>query len=487
VRRVNWFSALLIAFDLLLLFLALWAAFETWHRWHPDWKHATELRFSHMLPLNRYMPSAVVLGVGWVFVLRQLGYYNPTVASTAVRAAGILSRSLVYVVVLVVCVKALSTDTHYELNYVRSLTVSFLGFGFVFLGGVRWLFMRFRGRLPVPMPLHHVAILGVGEDARLMAERITRFGQGAFVMEGYIRPRSALDTGEVVEPGDILGGMDHLQSIVENASIDTVVLSARGLAREDALELTTRCAQMGLHVMQVPFTWGIVSPRLSFAQMGEMQLIDLSSLSYPSVGNLFKRFFDVVVGGLLLILLIPVLVGVAAWIRVRDGGPVLYSSPRIGKNGKTFSFLKFRSMVVGAEEQREDLMVHNESDGRLFKMAEDPRVTEVGKTLRRWSLDELPQIWNVLRGDMNLVGPRPLPEGDLDDIDDDPEIAYWFELRHKVPPGITGLWQVSGRSQLGFKEMVQLDIFYIQNWSPWLDLKILLATIPAVLKGRGAS
>ena len=144
-------------------------------------------------------------------------------------------------------------------------------------------------------------------------------------------------------------------------------------------------------------------------------------------------------------------------------------------------------MVVDADQQRGNLAGQNESDGRLFKMQNDPRVTSVGRILRRWSLDELPQIWNVIRGDMNLVGPRPLPEGDLEGIEDDREIAYWFELRHKVPPGITGLWQVSGRSELGFKEMVRLDISYIQNWSPWMDLKILLATVPAVLRGRGAS
>jgi exopolysaccharide biosynthesis polyprenyl glycosylphosphotransferase len=244
---------------------------------------------------------------------------------------------------------------------------------------------------------------------------------------------------------------------------------------------------MGLHVMQIPFTWGIVSPRLSFAQMGELQLIDLSSLSYPSVGNTFKRVSDLLVGSLLLLLLLPLMTVLALWVKLSDPGPVFYRSNRIGKDGRVFSFWKFRSMVVDADQQREALAGQNESDGRLFKMQNDPRITSVGRILRRWSLDELPQIWNVIRGDMNLVGPRPLPEGDLEGIEDDREIAYWFELRHKVPPGITGLWQVSGRSQLGFKEMVHLDISYIQNWSPWLDVKILLATVPAVLKGRGAS
>jgi len=318
-----------------------------------------------------------------------------------------------------------------------------------------------------------------------MAERIGRFGQGAYLFEGFLRPRRGVE--QSVPEEKVLGGVEDLQAIVALHPVDTVILSARGIEREDALELTTRCAQMGLHVMQVPFTWGIVSPRLRFAQMGELQLIDLSNLSYPSVGNDFKRVFDLVFGGLLLVGLMPLMLLIAAWIRFADSGPIFYASKRIGKNGKVFSFLKFRSMAPGAEEGKAGLQGQNESDGRLFKMKNDPRVTAVGRHLRRWSLDELPQIWNVLRGDMNLVGPRPLPESDLDGVENDSEIAYWFEMRHKVPPGITGLWQVSGRAALGFTEMVQLDISYIQNWSPWLDLKILISTVPAVLRGRGAS
>jgi exopolysaccharide biosynthesis polyprenyl glycosylphosphotransferase len=487
MRRVQWFSALLIVLDLALLLSALWLAFVSWQLWRPDWPHAADIQFLDLLPFNRFMPSGVVLGVGWVFVLRQLGYYSPTIANTAVRAAGILSRSLIYILVLAVSLKALSPDRYYEPSFPRSLTAFFLLYGFAVLGITRWLFMRFRGRLPVPMPVHRVAILGVSADAALMAERIERFGQGAFVLEGFLRPRASDGAAPEVPEEQILGGMDELAEIVTEHPVDTVILSSRGLEREDALELTTRCAQMGLHVMQVPFTWGIVSPRLSFAQMGELQLIDLSTLSYPSVGNLFKRVFDLLVGSLLLLLLLPLMAVIALWIRMVDKGPVFYSSKRIGRNGRVFSFLKFRSMEPGAEEKRAEMAEQNESDGRLFKMQDDPRVTPIGRRLRRWSLDELPQIWNVLRGDMNLVGPRPLPEGDLDGIENDPEIAYWFEMRHKVPPGITGLWQVSGRSDLGFREMVQLDIFYIQNWSPWLDLKILIATIPAVLRGRGAA
>ena len=185
-------------------------------------------------------------------------------------------------------------------------------------------------------------------------------------------------------------------------------------------------------------------------------------------------------------MLAPFLLLVALAIKVQDGGPVLFVQPRSGRGGRQFPFFKFRSMVVNAEAQQESLLNQNESDGVLFKIAEDPRVTRVGRFIRRWSIDELPQLWNVVRGDMNLVGPRPLPMRDLQGAEKDQEIRYWLELRGKVKPGITGPWQVSGRSNLGFQDMVQLDIAYVQNWDLWIDVLTLLRTVPAVLRRRGA-
>ena len=162
-------------------------------------------------------------------------------------------------------------------------------------------------------------------------------------------------------------------------------------------------------------------------------------------------------------------------------------STRTGRGGRTFDFYKFRSMVVGADKLKADLAAQNETDGRLFKIKRDPRITPIGRFIRTFSIDELPQLLNVLRGEMNLVGPRPLPAEDMAGIEHDDEMRYWFEQRGKVNPGITGMWQVMGRSDLGFAEMVRHDIYYIQNGSLWLDLQILVKTIPAVFKGRGAS
>ena len=174
------------------------------------------------------------------------------------------------------------------------------------------------------------------------------------------------------------------------------------------------------------------------------------------------------------------MIAAAVAIKLTSRGPVFYRSQRPGIGGRCFACLKFRTMVAGAEQLQDRLEEHNEMGGALFKMREDPRVTSVGRFLRRWSLDELPQLFNVLRNEMSLVGPRPLPQRDYDRLED------WHRKRYLVLPGMTGLWQVSGRSELDFDELVRLDFLYLERWSVFLDLTILLKTIPAVGRARGA-
>ncbi len=197
--------------------------------------------------------------------------------------------------------------------------------------------------------------------------------------------------------------------------------------------------------------------------------------------KLFKRLLDVSVSLFLLVLLFPLLCLIAFLIKVQDGGPVFYASTRVGKWGKEFRFYKFRTMVIGAEQIKEDLQASQQDQrGVRFKMEKDPRVTTLGRFLRKTSLDELPQLWNVIKGDMSLVGPRPpLPD----------EVAkYSFEERRRLDavPGITCIWQVSGRSDIPFNKQVQLDLEYIESQNLWLDIKLLLKTIPAILFGKGA-
>jgi exopolysaccharide biosynthesis polyprenyl glycosylphosphotransferase len=212
---------------------------------------------------------------------------------------------------------------------------------------------------------------------------------------------------------------------------------------------------------------------------------NVSMYPYHSSSSLaeqtFKRFVDIVVSATALVLLAPLLAAIALAVRLNDGGPAVFVQERYGFCRRKFALLKFRTMVVNAESLIKDLENQNEAAGPIFKMRNDPRITKIGRMLRKTSLDELPQLWNILKGDMSLVGPRPMSLRDVQLFD-----SSHLMRRFRVKPGLTGLWQVSGRSETTFEQWITMDFKYIDDWSLWLDLKILLQTIPAVLKGAGA-
>jgi lipopolysaccharide/colanic/teichoic acid biosynthesis glycosyltransferase len=224
----------------------------------------------------------------------------------------------------------------------------------------------------------------------------------------------------------------------------------------------------------------ILMDRVEFVPGQALPLFELKPPVFEGIDFAVKRTFDLIGAGLLLVVLSPVLGVAALSIKLTSRGPLLYRSMRPGIGGKSFACMKFRTMVTGAERLQTELEARNELSGAIFKIREDPRVTRVGRLLRRWSLDELPQLFNVLRGEMSLVGPRPLPQRDYD------RLEPWHRKRYLVLPGMTGLWQVSGRSELDFDELVRLDFLYLERWSVFLDLTILLKTIPAVIRARGA-
>jgi len=494
LRKPALVGATILIADVVVLLGALFVSSRAWLWWRPHLEHLIQVQWLDLLGPNEWMPPGLLLVAAWVLFLRHLGFYDPSRMSTVIRELGALSRSLLYLLILVVTIQFFVPERYYS----RSLIVLFLGATFTGLATWRWALLVVQGRRPMDFAAERVAIVGTAEDARIMAERLERYGR--FALAGFIAPRGERgdlaqprrraadrDHAPVVPEDQILGEVGDMRDLVNQYDVHTVVLASRILLRDEALKLATHCDQMGLRVLQVPFTWGVASPKLRFAELGELQLVDLSNLSYPSLVEHFKRGFDLLATSLALVALSPVFLATALGVWLDDPGPVFFTAPRAGKGGRAFPFIKFRSMVVGADRMKEDLRDKNETDGVLFKIRNDPRITRIGHFIRKYSVDELPQLWNVMRGDMNLVGPRPLPMRDLEGIENDPEIAYWFELRHKVSPGITGLWQVSGRSDLGFRAMVDLDIYYIQNWSLWLDLKILLMTIPAVLRGRGAA
>jgi len=471
---------MLAVLDLATLLFSAWASYSFW-LWHnPGLEYVVQVQLAELFLPNPWIPPLLVLMPAWLLANNLLGLHNPAKLVSSARIAHHTTRSAVYLLVLLVVLQFLFTQRTYS----RLLMLLFISSGFFSMTLARLAFHQVQLRLPSPIAAQFVAIFGGGSEALSMTQRLEQYGRHAYRLGGYIVPSG--EQALVVPADQVLGSLDDLPNIVNEKNLQIVIIATRQVHRRDAFRLARLCDQMGLRVLQMPFTWGFASPRLSFASLGGLQLIDLQYLSYPTFAENLKRAFDilaVVSGGFVLL---PFLVAVSAAIRLDSTGPVFYTSPRVGKGGRHFPFFKFRSMVVNANELKERLREQNESDGRLFKMRHDPRITKFGRFIRKFSVDELPQLWNVLRGDMNLVGPRPLPEEDLRDMERDPEALYWFELRSKVKPGITGLWQVSGRSSLTFADMVALDIQYVQNWSPWLDLQILVKTIPAVLRGSGA-
>jgi exopolysaccharide biosynthesis polyprenyl glycosylphosphotransferase len=292
---------------------------------------------------------------------------------------------------------------------------------------------------------------------------------------GFLAPMPLPAIG--VEP---LGSLADLEDVLSYARIDEVIIADPDFPQDDAVELVDQCHRRGVRVRLAPSTMEILIHRAQFVPGQSVPLFELGPPVFEGVDFALKRTFDIVGATLLLALLSPLLLVISLAVRVSSRGPILFRSMRRGIGQRPFACLKFRTMHTNAEESQSELEELNEASGALFKIREDPRLTSVGRLLRRFSLDELPQLVNVLRGEMSLVGPRPLPERDYAMLED------WHRKRYLVLPGITGLWQVSGRSELDFDDLVHLDFIYLESWSLALDLTILLKTIPAVFLRRGA-
>jgi exopolysaccharide biosynthesis polyprenyl glycosylphosphotransferase len=319
-------------------------------------------------------------------------------------------------------------------------------------------------------------LVGTGEQIEDVAHALLASGGHAPVnVVGFVsltpRPDNGLRS---------LGALEDIGDIVSENKVDEVIIADPAFPQQKALELVDECHQRGVVVRIAPSTMEILIHRAEFVPGQSVPLFELKPPVFDGIDFALKRSFDVAVSSVLLLLLSPLLLLCAAAVRFTSRGPVFYQSWRPGIGGVPFACLKFRTMYADADRRQAELEEHNEASGALFKMRHDPRVTKVGRILRRFSIDELPQLINVMRGQMSLVGPRPLPQRDFDRLED------WHKKRYLVLPGITGLWQVSGRSDLDFDDLVRLDFLYLERWSVFLDLTILVKTVPAVFTRRGA-
>jgi exopolysaccharide biosynthesis polyprenyl glycosylphosphotransferase len=272
---------------------------------------------------------------------------------------------------------------------------------------------------------------------------------------------------------------NDLQRVLAEERIDRAIVAPRGAISDDLLNTIRNLKAMGLRVSVLPRLPEVVGSSVELDDVDGITLLGMRRFGLTRSSAAVKRAFDFVGAALALLALAPFLAAIAIAIKLDSTGPVLFRQRRMGRNGVPFEMLKFRTMVEGAEAQKSALAADNEAHGGLFKIRDDPRITRVGHLLRKISLDELPQLLNVLRGDMSLVGPRPLV------LDEDDRIEGWRRSRLELPPGITGPWQVFGSARIPLNEMVKIDYLYGANWSLWLDVKTLLRTVPFVLGRRG--
>ena len=324
----------------------------------------------------------------------------------------------------------------------------------------------------------NVLIVGTGPEAHALRHHVESIRHLGYTFKGFIEFPGA-SSRITSSTGDVVGTLDTLFQLARKQFVDEIFFTTqceRGIV-QDVLDKARR---NGVDLRVVPDLYDGLAWNSPIEYIGQFPTIPLHRGHVPELGLMLKRVLDVTFSTLLLLVLSPFILAIAIAIKIESRGPIFYASERIGKKGRVFRCFKFRTMVRDAEKRRADVMHMNERDGVLFKITNDPRITKVGRLLRKYSLDELPQFLNVLRGDMSVVGPRPPIASEV------MEYKPNHLRRLDVTPGITGLWQVQGRQDPSFDSYVSLDVTYIENWSMWLDLKIILRTIGVVFSGTGS-
>jgi exopolysaccharide biosynthesis polyprenyl glycosylphosphotransferase len=328
------------------------------------------------------------------------------------------------------------------------------------------------------MNTRNVIIVGTGAEAHALRHHLQSIRQLGYVFKGFVQV-PGVDTQMSGTTGDVLGSLDSLFDHARKHFVDEIFFtspSERGVIKN----VLDQARANGIDLRVVPDMYDGLAWNSTIEYIGQFPTIPLHRGHVPEVELILKRVLDITVSLIALVLLSPVLFAIAIAVKLDSPGPILYTSERIGKKARVFRCIKFRTMVKDADRRRAEILHMNEREGIIFKMTNDPRITRVGRILRKYSLDELPQFFNVLLGDMSVVGPRPPIASEV----------RQYNLSHlrrlDVTPGITGLWQVQARQDPSFDSYISLDVAYIENWSVWLDVKIILRTIGVVFAGTGS-
>jgi len=330
--------------------------------------------------------------------------------------------------------------------------------------------------MPAVMAPRRALIVGAGTTGRTVEHKIASHPSYGLELVGFLD-----DDPRAAEGMSVIGPTSDLTRVVEELEIDWVIVTLSRGAYDETLDLVRAVRRPDVHLSIVPSFYELFASNATIEDIEGLPVVSLPPMRFSRSVVFLKRVVDLFVAGVGLLVAAPLFLAIAAAIKLDSRGPVFFRQRRWGRGGREFRIVKFRTMVDEAEALKSSVENRNDlAGGPLFKIREDPRITRVGAWLRRTSLDELPQLWNVLRGEMSLVGPRPFV------VDEAEQITGWAGRRVETTPGITGLWQVLGRTDLPFEEMVKLDYIYVTNWSLWWDIKILFQTIPAILARRGA-
>ncbi len=472
-RYRRYLSIAAIISDVLLINLAFVIAY--WVRYGLQWFAAVDE--ANFVRYNAFIPISLTLTVLLLGIYKLNGVYDqPRGASWFDEAYGVMTGTATGIILMVFVIVFLFRPLFYSrliFLYAGVLSTIFLSISRLAKRLVR---QRLRRR---GLGVDRLLIVGAGEVGRTVMRHVVAQPILGYHVVGFVDDdpeKAKTDIGRF----RALGNTSSIPRLIKEMVVDEVIITLPWMYHRKIVSIIAQCEREQVRVRIVPDMFQMTLSQLDVEDLGGIPMIGVRDISIGRTQRLIKRAMDVTISLAGLILLLPFFALVALLIKLDSGGPVFFTQIRVGKGEHLFACYKFRSMRQGAEAEMERLRALNEADGPIFKMRDDPRITRMGRVLRRTSLDELPQLFNVLMGHMSLVGPRPAPPAEVQ------RYQPWHKRRLEVAPGMSGLWQVSGRSELSFDEMVLLDLYYIEHWSPVLDLQILLRTLPKMITGEGA-
>jgi len=479
VSRERLFYALRLVMDTLLILLAFGLAYFVRY----VLQIGVEVLEEYQVPFTNYISIELAYTFVLLVTLHFKGFYRRKQVLSFLDELGIILSSTLIAVASMMVLVFISRP----LAFSRLMFVFLIPATFLILGIERIVVKLVRRSLwHRGIGVRSLLVVGATDSASRLMDAVVANPDHRYRLAGYVDDETRFSEWILPprypdgQPVSCLGTLNNLSTLLYSHKIDEVIIALPATHHIAINDIINICRENEVDFNLIPDIFEMRLDSLNFTEINGVPLIGFKGTNLTGWNYVLKRAMDITLSLITLVALSPFLLLIALLIKLDSKGAVIYKQTRVGKHGNTFTFYKFRSMKVGSDQQVDNLAHLNETGGVTFKIANDPRRTRLGKFLRRTSLDELPQLFNILFGQMSFVGPRPPIDREVEKYEE------WHYRRLEVACGLTGLWQISGRSKLSFDDMVKLDIYYAENWSLWLDFKILIRTIPAVLKGEGA-